>query len=71
MISVHPGIKNSVCIPAGATELTGLLTGQITPQSYAYPSHILQQAGLLPTASVASSKPVQLTLPTTSGIPSR
>ena len=71
MICVHPGIKNSLCIPAGATELTGLLTGQITPESYAYPSHVLQQAGLFPTASAASSKPVQLTLPTTSGMGSR
>ena len=56
---------------AGATELTGLLTGQITPQSYAYPSHVLQQAGLLPTASATTSKPVQLTLPGSSALASR
>ena len=56
---------------AGATELTGLLTGQITPQSYAYPSHVLQQAGLLPTASVASSKPMQSPQPASLGVTAR
>ncbi len=44
----------------GATELTGLLTGQITPQSYTYPSHIHQH---LP-------QPVTSTPPTLTATPS-
>ena len=42
---------------SGATELTGLLTGHITPQSYAYPSHIQQQLASGRINVTASSSP--------------